>query len=104
MTELRERHKSINLSAKREIKIGKLVLISDENLQRHRWRVAEVEQLISGKNGYVRGCRLGVTNNKSKIPIPCNKLCPLKMTSKQSEKEPKIRFVNEKTIPKMNIE
>ena len=78
MTELRERHKSINLSAKREIKIGKLVLISDENLQRHRWRVAEVEELISSKDGYVRGCRLGVTNNKSKIPIPCKQTVSLK--------------------------
>ena len=49
-----------------------------------------------------------ITNNKSKIRTyvnrPVDKLCPLEITSKQSEKENKIRFVNEKTIPKMNIE
>ena len=78
MAELRERHKNINLSAKREIKIGELVLISDENLHRHRWRVAEVEELISSKDGYVRRYRLGVTNNKSKIPIPCKQTVSLK--------------------------
>ena len=107
-TEPRERHKNINRSTKREIKVGELVLISDENLQRHRWRVAVVEGLISSKDGHVRGCRLRITNNKSKISTyinrPANKLCPLEITSKQSEKEPKIRFVAEKTIPKMNIE
>ena len=108
MTELRERHKNINRSAKREIKVGELVLISDENLQQHHWKVAVVEELISSKDGYVRGCKLRITTNKSKIPTyinrPVNKLCPLEITSEQSEKETKIRFVNEKTIPKMNIE
>ena len=81
LTELRERHKNINRSAKREIKVGELVLINDENLQRHRWRVAVVEELISSKDGYVGGCKIRVTNNKSKIPTymnrPVNKLCPL---------------------------
>ena len=108
MIELRERHRNINRSAKHEIEVGELVLISGENLQRHRWRVAVVEELISSKDGDVRGCKLRTTNNKSKIPTyinrPVNKLCPLAIMSKQSEKEPKIRFVNEKTIPKINIE
>ena len=103
-----EKDKNINRIAKREIKVGELVLISDVNLQRHRWRVTVVEELTSSKDGYVRRCKLRLTNNKSKIPKyinrPVNKLCPPEITSEQSEKEPKIRFVNEKTIPKMNIE
>ena len=45
--------KNINRIAKREIKVGELVLISDENSQRHRWRVAVVEELISSEDGYV---------------------------------------------------
>ena len=61
LTELRERHKNINRSAKREIKVGELVLTSDENLQRHRWRVGVVEELIISKDGYVRGCKLRIT-------------------------------------------
>ena len=38
------------------------------------------------------------------INRPVNKLCLLKIKSKQSKKDPKIRFVNEKTIPKMTTE
>ena len=34
-----------------EIKVGELVLIREENLQRHRWRVVVVEELISSKVG-----------------------------------------------------
>ena len=94
LIELRERHKIINHSAKGEIKVGELVLISDKNLKRHRWRVVVVEELISSEDGHVRGCKLRITNNKSKIPTyinrPVNKLCPLEITRKQSEKEPKI--------------
>ena len=34
-----------------EIKVGELVLIREENLQRHWWRVVVVEELISSKVG-----------------------------------------------------
>ena len=61
LTELRERSKNINRSAKCEIKDGELVLISDKNLKRHRWRAAVVEELISSKDGYIRWCKLRIT-------------------------------------------
>ena len=61
LTELREIHKNINHSAKREVKVGELVSISDENSQRHGWRVAVVEELISSEDEYVRGCKLRIT-------------------------------------------
>ena len=54
LTELRERHKKINRSAKREIKVGELVLIRDKNSQRHRWRVAVLIELINSKDGHVK--------------------------------------------------
>ena len=34
-----------------EIEVGELVLIREENLQRRRWRVVVVEELISSKVG-----------------------------------------------------
>ena len=64
LTKLRERHKNINRSAKCKIEVGELVLINDENLKRHRWRAAVVEELISSKDGYIRWCKLRITNNK----------------------------------------
>ena len=83
LTELWEYQKNNRLPAKR-IKIGDIVLIEEEGLPRSRWRMGKVYELITSKDGHVRGCKLRVHNENRKVSYlnrPVNKLCFFEVSS-----------------------
>ena len=87
LTELREFQKTNNRIPAKQIKIGDVVLIEDEDLPRSRWRLGKVNELITSKDGYVRGCRLQVYNKNRKFSFlnrPVNKLCFFEVSSNEA--------------------
>ena len=85
---LREFQKNENRIPAQQIKIGDVVLIEDEDLPRQRWRLGKVEELITSTDGFVRGAKLRVHNEKRKISYinrPVNKLCFFEVSSNESD-------------------
>ena len=79
-TELREFQRNHNKLPAKQIEIN------DEKLPRNRWKLGEVEELITSKDGHVRACKLRVyTENRKRLFLnrPINKLCYFEVSSKQ---------------------
>ena len=84
LTELREYQRCNNRLPAKQVKIGDVVLISDDKIPRCRWRLGKVEELLKSKDGRVRGCKLRVHCDKKKIAYlnrPVNKLCYFEVSS-----------------------
>ena len=84
LTELREYQRNHDRLPAKQIKIGDVVLIEDEGLPRTKWRMGKVHELLTSKDGHVRGCKLRVHNENRKISYlnrPINKLCYFEVSS-----------------------
>ena len=84
LTELREFQKNNDRSPTKKIKIGDVVLISEDGIPRCRWRMGKVVELFKSKDHYVRGCKLRVFNENRKTSFlnrPINKLCYFEVSS-----------------------
>ena len=78
LTELREHQKNNNRLPAKQVRIGDVVLIEEEGLPRSRWRMGKVHELLTSKDGHVRGCKLCIHNSNQKLSYlnrPVNKLC-----------------------------
>ena len=77
LTSLRELHRT---TGKNEqcIKVGDVVLVHDD-IPRARWKMAVVEQLIQGKDGYTRAANIRYNGGRTNRPIA--KLYPLELSS-----------------------
>ena len=53
----------------RDLKVGDLVLVADENLPRQRWPLARVSRVFSGRDGHVRSCELKTPTGLYQRPI-----------------------------------
>ena len=87
LTELREFQKKNDSVPLKQVQVGDVVLISDEDLPRTRWRLGKVVELITSKDGYVRACKLRVHNEGRRVSFlnrPINKLCFFEVTSNES--------------------
>ena len=87
LTELREYQKCHNRLPAKQVKVGDIVLINEDNLPRSRWRMGKVEELFKGRDGYVRGCKLRVYCARKKVAHlnrPINKLCFFEVSSAES--------------------
>ena len=80
---VREHHRT---TGKNEqcIKIGDVVLVHDD-IPRARWKMAVVEQLIRGKDGYARAANIRYSEGKTNRPIA--KLYPLELSSTNNTNE-----------------
>ena len=83
LTELREFHMCNNRIPEKQVQVGDVVLVHDK-LKRNRWRMAVVEQLYEGRDGFIRGCKvrsITKTGRVSHFDRPINKLYPLEVQS-----------------------
>ena len=52
-----------------------LVIVEDEKLPHHRWKLGRVVELVKGKDGILRGARVKIGSTGAIIGRPLNKLC-----------------------------
>ena len=83
LTSLREYHKTTGRN-NQSIKTGDVVLIHDDT-PRTKWKMAVVEQLMKGKDDYVRAATIKYNGGKTNRPI--NKLYPLEVSSVDTDIE-----------------
>ena len=81
---LREHHKCSG-KEKGKVSIGDIVLVQDDNLKRTLWRLGKIEELISGKDGTVRGAKVSVMsrNKLDYLSRPVQKLHPLERANEE---------------------
>ena len=86
---LREFHKSKIVGSGKLIQVGDVVLVSEDNVKRGKWRMAEVEKLVVGHDGEVRGAKIRVTKKgkRSIMSRPLQKLYPLEVRIEREEKK-----------------
>ena len=72
LVSLRESHKLRGLVA--DIKVGDVVVIHEEGVKRHKWKIGKVEKLIKGDDDIVRGAVLKYSkgNQEQTISQPYN--------------------------------
>ena len=59
-----------------EIREGDVVMIEEDVVPRHTWRLGVVVELLKGSDGYVRGAKVKVGKTKNIIRRPVNRLSP----------------------------
>ena len=64
--------------------VGDIVIVYDEKLPRHIWRLGKIEALIPGGDGCVRGAVVKMGKTGATIKRPVNKLFPLVTANYQS--------------------
>ena len=52
------------------------MVIEEDVVPRHRWRLGVVVELLKGSHGYVRGAKVKVGKTKNIIRLPVNRLYP----------------------------
>ena len=76
MSELRERHKLTNVIIDRHIKLCEVFIIEETHVPRSKRKIGQVEEFITSKDGFDRGCKLRVIGKRGHYFIlrPINKL------------------------------
>ena len=84
LTSLREFHRNKAGEDLRVIRVGDIVYLQEDKVQRQQWNMAKVEKLLPGKDGIVRAAVVR-TLDKAKRPVPLKRairqLYPLEVTS-----------------------
>ena len=75
---LRERQNLKHKISSRSVEVGDVVIIRDENKDRHKWRLGIVEELIAGRDGIVRAVRLRA--GKKHLERAVQQLYPLELS------------------------
>ena len=57
--------------------IGDIVNIYDDKVPRHKWLLGRIYDVITGKDGTIRGAKLFVGKTKKTVECPINKLFPV---------------------------
>jgi len=111
LTELRDKQKRSKIRNNvTPIKVGDLVLISDDNNKRIRWRTGRVKELIKSKDDVIRAASITVVNkdNVGILRRPINRLYPFECAAATVEEvndpvneiqSPNIKFVSDNDIP-----
>lgn len=85
LVNLRESHRSkCKKGQTRDISIGDIVIIHDENIARSKWRTGEVKELIKSNDSEVRGAvvrTLTKRGTRSTLRRPVQKLFPLELNT-----------------------
>ena len=80
LTSLRETHRASETNVQ-EIRIGDVVLIHN-NKPQLTWRLAVIEDLVQGMDGYIRAAKIQTNNGRTNRPIA--KLIPLEVNEHDS--------------------
>ncbi len=81
LTHLREFHKKTG-NNEQSVKVGDVVLVHSDK-PRMQWKMAVIEKLIRGADGFVRAVQIRTSNGKTNRPI--TKLYPLEITASTEE-------------------
>ena len=87
LTALREYQRNYDRIPAKQIKIN-VVLIEEEGMPRCQWRMGKVYELLTSKDGHVRGCKLRVHNKNRKVSYlnrPVNKLCYFEVSGEDND-------------------
>jgi hypothetical protein len=78
LLELRSFHTRRNPRKPAELKIGDVVLLQEDHVRRHMWKLARVEELRPGRDGVARTVLLRTTHG-SQIARPVQLVIPLEI-------------------------
>ena len=98
LTSLREFHRASG-NNNQKIKVGDVVLVHDDS-PRISWKMAVVEELIIGGNGFIRAANIRTCNGKTNRPIV--RLYPLEVTSPHEAASSGTLEIDNATNPKMS--
>ena len=82
LSELREHHKRNVTKGGAIVEIGYMVIVAEEGVSREKWRLGKVEELITGKDGEIRGAKVKVLTKKGRpmyLNRPVQELHPLEV-------------------------
>ena len=96
LTSLREFHKSQGNKC-HKVRVGDIVQIHDEG-PRINWRLAVVEELITGKDGLVRAANIRTSTGQTNRPIV--KLYPLEVASSGAFVNDDLKNTDDNLTPK----
>ena len=78
LTSLREYQKLQNTRKLSRIpELNHIVIINDDKLPRHQWRLGRIIELIKGRDGKIRAVKLLVGKSRSVIDRPINLVYPI---------------------------
>ena len=80
-----------------------VVVIEEDVVPRHRWRLGLVEELLKGSDDYVRGAKVKVGKTKNIIRRPVNRLYPTEVLW-SDPKEQNLSREKDTINDKMNIQ
>ena len=69
LSELREHHLGKKTSQSRVIKKGDVVCVHEDNVPRHRWKLATVQELIHGRDNLVRAAVVRLASKGARVEI-----------------------------------
>ena len=90
LADLREYHRSKPGTNLRVIEIGDVVTVHEDNKKRGSWKMAEVEELVKGKDNVVRGATVRVITKGKQVRMsrPIQKLYPIEVKSVTEQGKP----------------
>ena len=77
LVDLREHQKTHVQKQQPGIGVGDVVLIEDDGKKRNNWRLGRIEDIVTGKDGVIRGANVRTANGK--IGRPLQKIYPLEV-------------------------
>ena len=83
LTNLREFHECESGKREREVEVGDVVVVYEEERKRGEWKMGVVERLVTGRDNVVRGATVRVVTKGKPIRLsrPVQKLYPLEFRS-----------------------
>ena len=83
LANLREFHKCKSGKREREVEVGDVVVVYEEERKRGEWKMGVVERLVTGRDNVVRGATVRVVTKGKPIRLsrPVQKLYPLEFRS-----------------------
>lgn len=78
LRELRSAHYSKTTKNLHQIKTNDVVIIQDDKLKRHMWKIGRVIEIVKGRDGQIRSC-IVKTSNGTKIRRSIKHLCNLEI-------------------------
>ena len=86
LVDLREHHRHRG-TGEANIQRGDIVLIKEDNLKRNQWKMGQIENLIHGKDGVIRGAKVRTCSKGKKdyLNRPLQKLFPLELKKEGNE-------------------
>lgn len=88
LTELRELHRQSNrgCSSQPGIEVGDVVVVHNESLPRGLWKLGRIQEIITGRDGKIRGATVKVASQNRQHPLlrrPIQLLYPLEVHSQE---------------------